>query len=259
MALLIGVCVLIGISLIQVICNRYKSVYSPLYVIDYTSGILRKFFAICGKVYAKVMSYITFYPLFEYILLHYRRIIDFLARTFQRIYDFLVRAFRRLQDFLSKTFRYAYDLVCELCDAVMQILTGILNVLKTPVYALKGYYDEISTYRYTWLMRYLGWGLLLLADYLNEGKVFEYYYESMLTSVGADLVCNSGCGLELTHSLRYLAIKLTLLIGLSARHVVMTPMCIAVGLIAGHLPIVLLMPGMPVFIYILNIHTHLYE
>jgi len=236
------VCALFGVSLIQVICDRYACAYHPVYFLHYIQTKLTVFFEAVGKLYAKAMSYITLYPLFEYVLVHYRRILAAFSRLCKRVFDLVCELFecvlvyfrrvlvyfRRVLTVLKRLFKGVFDLVFELCDTTTQIIVGVVSVLMTPLHALYGYYTEISTYRYSWLIRYLGWALLLVGDYLNDGEFFAHYHGQVLASIGIRGVCPTEYELDYLFSL---VIKCTLIFGFSSRDVMIVFMSVFVATI----------------------------
>lgn len=195
MFLLSFIGILISTSILQVVCNRCGTQkYSPVSVLLATKNFLKKVFQKIGGVYAWLMQYVTFYWVFEFIIEHYHQ-----------LYEFIKRGLRRLRALMSSVWK----VIIEVCTVSLDIMYGLLGLLTTPAYVIQGYYNEITTYKYYPVIRYLSWILTMTLDYWNDSRVFSYLYETFLGTVILDVyVCSA---YTLFPYYNYLIIKILLI------------------------------------------------
>lgn len=181
----------IGVSILQVICNRTKTRWSPLTFVHYATVTLQGLFTRIGGLYAKITSYITFYWVFEFIIKNYRKVFEFLRDILVRIRgllvrlkDFLKTLLVRLKDLIVRIVKKlkihlqtVIDLITEVFQVQITLLSGLFRLLMTPMYIVSGYYNEIVNYKYYFIIRYLTWALILAVDRWNNNRVFDYLYE----------------------------------------------------------------------------------
>lgn len=183
---LLGVLAILFIT--DYICRKKGVKESPSYYLNKFAKWIQNLFSDIGKYITIILSYISLYPLWNYILVNFKFIREFMEKLWSnfvrfarnlwvRFVRFAINIWPRILNFLNNFWKYISEFITDIANIAIDIFRPIIEIIFSPLYILYGYIKEVSGYRYYAILiigSYLIWISPHLIDkYFNGGYILD--------------------------------------------------------------------------------------
>jgi hypothetical protein len=192
---MIGVIVLLFsvIIIIEYICKKNKLSISPSICLNFVATKLKQFFTLLGKYILNLVSYITFYFVWKWILDNYKYLLQQLINLVNNLVKFIIELYEkwwcRLVRVVQKLFNIVRDFCTELYSTIYDIVNPIFKIAVSPLYTFYGYFKQLSNLKYGELFIDITC-LLMVSPFIIDSFFFngDYfvsgYFYNILTWIG---------------------------------------------------------------------------